>query len=666
VPGYIQKFNLPLALAAPAAGVVALAVVTAYRTDPMVPVIAIASLAAAALALFRPVAVLYLAIAAIPLELYSLPIGGSLNLTPTEALLLLSALGWPLQRLAQGELPVDPNSPLTKPFGLLLLAVLPGIVIAADRALVLKVLGAWLVLFLLYQMIVVEGSVRTVRNLLIALAFAGAVSGAIAVISTGAGTQQEVLGQGEHVTGRATGEFLSPNALAMLLALSLPGSLGLALKGPHALRPAALVAFALALAGLALTVSRAAQVAVAAALLLMLWWGPARRVAIVAAVGLIVLVGAAGISVGSLPAAKSIAARYESLPKTGSANPRWEVWGDAVDEFADHPLFGVGANNFRSRVLGTDTTNPEFNQPSATGVPYNRVPPQAHNIALGFAAELGLLGLAGLGWACVVLVRVTGRACRRLRGADRAWAFAVAASLATIFLEGLFDDTTASNALATLTVILSGCAVVLSNQVRNSDIDGERGPPPDGRGTDEGDERGRGDEREERIEVAARRATRASERRAMAEVVRVRGELERAKEEAAAALQAMEARAQQAEQRAQELELRARAAEPRTDHPEDLGRRTAPMEEPAAIDRPPGEPEEPGPAPTPRPEESDLVSLNAGSFEDYRELGMSVTQAKRVIAYRERVGGYSAVHDLDQVPGFPKAFLAELKRKLMV
>jgi DNA uptake protein ComE-like DNA-binding protein len=58
------------------------------------------------------------------------------------------------------------------------------------------------------------------------------------------------------------------------------------------------------------------------------------------------------------------------------------------------------------------------------------------------------------------------------------------------------------------------------------------------------------------------------------------------------------------------------------------------------------------------------VSLNSGSFEDYRGLGMSVTQAKRVISYREELDGYSSVDDLDRVPGFPAAFLAELKPQL--
>jgi DNA uptake protein ComE-like DNA-binding protein len=43
---------------------------------------------------------------------------------------------------------------------------------------------------------------------------------------------------------------------------------------------------------------------------------------------------------------------------------------------------------------------------------------------------------------------------------------------------------------------------------------------------------------------------------------------------------------------------------------------------------------------------------------------MSVTQATRVIAYRERQDGFDSVDDLDSVPGFPKTFLNDIKDQL--
>src|SRR5215204_1107182 len=99
-----------------------------YRTQPVVPLIGAGALGAGFLALWRPMWVLYLAIAAIPLELFSLRFG-SFGLSPSEALFLLTGFAWAVKRLAAGEAPWSPN-PLGKPYALLLLAAVPGIAIS--------------------------------------------------------------------------------------------------------------------------------------------------------------------------------------------------------------------------------------------------------------------------------------------------------------------------------------------------------------------------------------------------------------------------------------------------------------------------------------------------------------------------------------------------------
>ncbi len=43
---------------------------------------------------------------------------------------------------------------------------------------------------------------------------------------------------------------------------------------------------------------------------------------------------------------------------------------------------------------------------------------------------------------------------------------------------------------------------------------------------------------------------------------------------------------------------------------------------------------------------------------------MSVTQAKRVIRWRDEGAGFTSVEDLDQVPGFPKSFLNTIKDRI--
>jgi competence ComEA-like helix-hairpin-helix protein len=61
---------------------------------------------------------------------------------------------------------------------------------------------------------------------------------------------------------------------------------------------------------------------------------------------------------------------------------------------------------------------------------------------------------------------------------------------------------------------------------------------------------------------------------------------------------------------------------------------------------------------------ADRINLNTASFEELRDLGFSVTQATRVITYREREKGFKSVDDLADVPGMPPDLLGEVKDKL--
>ncbi len=59
-----------------------------------------------------------------------------------------------------------------------------------------------------------------------------------------------------------------------------------------------------------------------------------------------------------------------------------------------------------------------------------------------------------------------------------------------------------------------------------------------------------------------------------------------------------------------------------------------------------------------------LERLNGASFEQLRSMGLSVTQAARVIALRDGRRGFAAVDEVDQVPGLSADAAAELKRSL--
>jgi competence protein ComEA len=60
------------------------------------------------------------------------------------------------------------------------------------------------------------------------------------------------------------------------------------------------------------------------------------------------------------------------------------------------------------------------------------------------------------------------------------------------------------------------------------------------------------------------------------------------------------------------------------------------------------------------------VSLSSATFEDLRALGLSVTQATRLLRRREKQGGFESVDDLDELPGFPSSLRAELKSRVEV
>jgi competence protein ComEA len=60
------------------------------------------------------------------------------------------------------------------------------------------------------------------------------------------------------------------------------------------------------------------------------------------------------------------------------------------------------------------------------------------------------------------------------------------------------------------------------------------------------------------------------------------------------------------------------------------------------------------------------INLNSVTFEQLRAQNLSVTQATRLLAHRERLGGFSTVDDLDQVAGFPPEVLADIKARATV
>jgi hypothetical protein len=63
---------------------------------------------------------------------------------------------------------------------------------------------------------------------------------------------------------------------------------------------------------------------------------------------------------------------------------------------------------------------------------------------------------------------------------------------------------------------------------------------------------------------------------------------------------------------------------------------------------------------------SDRIDLNRANFEVLRSLGLSGSQAARLLAQRARLGGFRSLDDLDELAGFPRGLIVSLKQRATV
>ena len=59
-----------------------------------------------------------------------------------------------------------------------------------------------------------------------------------------------------------------------------------------------------------------------------------------------------------------------------------------------------------------------------------------------------------------------------------------------------------------------------------------------------------------------------------------------------------------------------------------------------------------------------VARLNEAGLAQLRDLGMSPTQARRVLNYRQQRDGFESVDELDDLPGFPRELLDSIKDRL--
>jgi O-antigen ligase len=244
---------------------------------------------------------------------------------------------------------------------------------------------------------------------------------------------------------RATGNVIDPNLFAGYLALVIPLALASGLAIHWRWAPIALgVGMLLFGAALVATLSRGGWLGLVVGVATMAVLLPGRRRVILGVAGSVVLI----LFIGGL--AGPIAAR---LGTSAGASPlqtlvdRFPIWSAAVGMFVQHPVFGIGVNNF-ANYIGAYDPSLDVNQ--------------AHNLFLNIATERGLLGVVTFAIFLVVLFRTLGRALRVASdGGSRILASAVIASFAAFLSDSVFDVAYYDYKILLLFWLLAGIAASL-------------------------------------------------------------------------------------------------------------------------------------------------------------------------------------------------------------
>jgi O-antigen ligase len=87
--------------------------------------------------------------------------------------------------------------------------------------------------------------------------------------------------------------------------------------------------------------------------------------------------------------------RYTTLSQVNSEdtwNGRWSLWQGAYDVFSSHPILGVGAGNYAEAAVSYSETVQQHSARKAAAKG-GELSGATHNVVLGVASELGLVGL---------------------------------------------------------------------------------------------------------------------------------------------------------------------------------------------------------------------------------------------------------------------------------
>ncbi len=407
---------------------------------------------------FWPWLVVPVVVATLPYYLHPRSFAG-IELSMTEATILLSVAAV-LARAAAGKL-TTPHVRMPRASAAdwgaaaILAAALLSMLVTEYPKQSLRELR-WLIvepLMIFYVARATIASAQQVRAVLWTIAVSGAVVGAVALVSLA------IHGELTSPIARAMDPYLSPNHLGLFRGRAGAIALALAVLGGPAVgrklgieRVLGWTGLAAIGAGVFRTLSLGAWAGIAAAVLAVTALNGRRWVASTVVCLLLLLVAAWVV----LPSGRTTG-RLD--PTTGTALFRLQIWTSSLRMIADHPLLGVGLDNFLYQY------HDGYMLPEAAEEPNISHP---HNWLLNFWLELGLLGVVAAVGLLIWVGRTAWQLVRRPAApGDRLLGVAAIGVFADTLVHGSLDNSYFLVDAAVLWWLIIALLVIRS-QVRDS------------------------------------------------------------------------------------------------------------------------------------------------------------------------------------------------------
>lgn len=346
--------------------------------------------------------------AALPFFFFGRPLVGPLAVTPPGLALMVSWLAVIVRwRRAHANWP---RTAYDAPLALLLVAGLLSLLVSEYPLLSVRELRA-----LIFEPVLFFWLLHTLRGSPTWALWgflAGATLTAVAAVAQG---PLGIGGTAAEGVLRAQAWYPSANHLALMLGRAWPfflaGAVG---RWPLLWLPAAVVGLAIVL-----TFSTGGWLGALAATLVVMAMCLRRRTAtIFGAAAALLLLAVSALAIGGL-----LPERLNPLRQTGGF--RVDLWLSSIDMVRDHPLLGIGLDNFAHLYQQV------YLRPGGAAEPNLSHP---HNWLLNFWLELGVLGVVAFGWLLV-------RFWRQLRDGKQSWLAAGAAgAMVDLLVHGWIDN----------------------------------------------------------------------------------------------------------------------------------------------------------------------------------------------------------------------------------